>query len=122
MKSFLKENPTIVFGLGLPLLLALIFSIASLVPTLLVDPPQYDVVYATGYYDDRHDFQVTVSDNKARVTYVTGVGNHRIPRLWYYSAKTGAAKEIALVLPADVIAPRHRKKRSSKMRIESSVS
>ena len=42
MKAFLRENPTIAFGLGLPLLLVVAFLLISGIPALLVEPPQYD--------------------------------------------------------------------------------
>ena len=51
MKSFLRENPTIAFGLGLSLLLVVVFLLAAGIPVLLVEPPQYEVLYATEYYN-----------------------------------------------------------------------
>ena len=48
MKKFIQENPTIAYGLGLPLLLVVIFLIVSGLPRLLVANPQYDLLYAPG--------------------------------------------------------------------------
>ncbi len=69
MKSFLRENPTIAFGLGLPLLLVVVFLLISGIPTLLVDPPQHDVLYATGFYNDQEGLQIAVVDQKVQVNY-----------------------------------------------------
>jgi hypothetical protein len=99
MKSFLRENPTIAFGLGLPLLLVVLFLLISGIPTLLVDSPQHDVLYATEYYNDQEGVQISVVDQKVQVSYRGIVQGGQIPRLWRYHSKTGAVQEIAIVLP-----------------------
>jgi hypothetical protein len=101
MKSFFRENPTIAFGLGLPLLLVVVFLLMSRIPTLLVDSPQYDVLYATQYGNRREGVQISVVDQKLQVSYL-GMGlvqDSVIPRLWRYHSKTGAVQEIAIILP-----------------------
>lgn len=100
MKSFFRENPTIAFGLGLPLLLVLIFLLISGIPALLVAPPQYDVIYATGWNSYTSGLQqISVINQKVQVTYQgSSIGNRNI-RLWRYNAKTGAVKEINMVMP-----------------------
>lgn len=102
MKSFLRENPTIAFGLGLPLLLVLVFLLISGIPTLLVDPPQHDVLYATEYYNYQEGVQISVLDQKVQVNYRGIVQGGQIPRLWRYYSKTGAVQEIAIILPANL--------------------
>ncbi len=98
MKKFIRENPTIAFGLGLPLLLVVIFLLVSGLPNLLVAKPQYEVLYVTGY-NNRNVLQIAVVGNKAQVIYQgTAYGNDR-PRLWRYNPQTGGVKEIAIVLP-----------------------
>ena len=99
MKSFLRENPTITFGLGLPLLLVVVFLLISRIPTLLVDPPQHDVLYATGYYNGQKGVQISVVDQTVRVGYRGMAEGGNIPRLWRYHSKTGAVQEIAIILP-----------------------
>ena len=44
MVSFLRKNFIIVFSVSLPLLVLLVFSIATIVPNWLVAPPAHDVV------------------------------------------------------------------------------
>ena len=102
MKSFLRENPTIAFGLGLPLLLVVSFLLISGIPALFVPPPQYDVIYATGYYNYQNDVQISVVNHKVHVTYQGNTQINRKPRLWRYNPKTGGVKEIAFVLPSNL--------------------
>ena len=99
MKSFLRENPTIAFGLGLPLLLVVVFLLISGIPNLVVTSPQYDVLYATEYYNYQDAVQISVVDQKVQVLYRDNLQGRQIPRVWRYNPKTGAVKEIALVLP-----------------------
>ncbi len=99
MKSFLRDNPTIAFGLGLPLLLVVAFLLISGIPSLLVAPPQYDVIYATEYYNYQNGVQISVVDQKVQVIYQDGLQGRQKPRLWRYEPKTGAVREIAIILP-----------------------
>jgi hypothetical protein len=101
MKSFLRENPTIAFGLGLPLLLVVVFLLVSGIPALLVDPPRYDVLYATEYYNyPGSGLQISVVDRKVQVVYQGGSPGYQKPRVWRYSPKDGAVREVAFILPA----------------------
>jgi len=103
MKSFFRDNPTIAFGLGLPLLLVIVFLLISGIPKFLVPPPQYDVLYATEYYNYQNGLQISVIGQKVQVIYQGNIQVNRKPRIWRYNAKTGAVKEIAIVLPSGLI-------------------
>jgi len=105
MKSFFRDNPTIAFGLGLPLLLVVAFLLISGIPTLLVDPPQYDVVYATDYFNNQNGVQISVVNRKIQVVYQGNTLGYQRPRLWRYSPKTGGVKEITFLLPAGLTPP-----------------
>jgi len=100
MKKFIRENPTIAFGLGLPLLLVLVFLLSSAIPTLLVANPQYDVLYVTDFYNNQSGIQVSVVNNKVEVIYQGSIKNRQKPRIWRYDPKLGAVKEMSFVLPA----------------------
>jgi hypothetical protein len=104
MKSFIRNNPTIAFGLGLPLLLVLVMLLASGVAGVMVNPPKYDVIYMTGYNDYNNGARIQVVGNKAQITY-SNTNNYapQAPRIWHYSAKTGAAKEIPLLIPPELL-------------------
>lgn len=105
MKKFLRENPTIAFGLGLPLLLVVAFLLISGIPTLLVASPQYDVLYATQYYNYQHGVQISVVNQKVQVIYQGSVRNNQKPRIWRYHPETGAVREISFILPPGLILP-----------------
>jgi hypothetical protein len=99
MRLFLRENPTIAFGLGLPLLLVVLFLLISGVPTLLVDPPQHDVLYTTQYYNDQQGVQISVVDQKVLVSFRGIAQGGQLPHLWRYHSKTGAVQEITIIPP-----------------------
>jgi hypothetical protein len=99
MKSFLRDNPTIAFGLGLPLLLVVAFLLISGIPALLVAPPQFDVLYATDYYGYPGGIQISVVNEKVQVNLHGNPQGYPQPRLWRYNSKTGGVKEIAIILP-----------------------
>ncbi|MER2554349.1 MAG: hypothetical protein ABTQ28_13910 [Thauera sp.] len=102
MKKFIRDNPTIAFGLGLPLLLVAVFLAISGIPALLVAPPQYEVLYATNYnfYNNAHNaIQIAVVGDRVQVSYVGNTQPYQTPRLWRFDPKTGAVREIALPLP-----------------------
>lgn len=101
MKKFLRENPTIAFGLGLPLLLVIVFLLISGVPNLLVAPPQFDVLYSTNYnYNYPNGVQISVVNQRVQVNYLGNSQAYQNPRLWRYNVKTGAVREITIMLPA----------------------
>ena len=102
MKSFLRENPTIAFGLGLPLLLVVSFLLISGIPSLLVDSPEYDVLYASEYYSHQEGLQLSVVNRKVQAVYRGNMQGGQIPRLWRYNSKTGAVQEISMILPPDL--------------------
>jgi hypothetical protein len=105
MKSFLRENPTIAFGLGLPLLLVVAFLLISGIPALLVAPPQYDVLYASNLYGYGPGLQISVVNKKVQVVYQGNSVNYQQVRLWRFSPKTGAVKEITFALPQGLSPP-----------------
>jgi len=105
MKTFIRENPTIAFGLGLPIALVLAFLLISGIPALLVAAPQYDVLYATEYFGNSNGVQIAVSNGQVQVAYHGGPQGYPTPRLWRYTPRTGAVREIAVVLPPGLVTP-----------------
>lgn len=103
MKKFLRENPTIAFGLGLPLLLVVAFLLISGIPTLVVSSPQHDVLYSTGYYNHQNGVQISVVKKKVQVVYQSNVQSNQKPRIWRYDPKTGAVREATFLLPSGLI-------------------
>ena len=106
MKNFIRENPTITFGLGLPLVLVVLFLLISGIPTLVVAPPQHEVLYATNYNHYNHapnGFQIAVVGDRVQVNYYGNTQGYQHPRLWRFNPKTGAVKEITLMLPPGLL-------------------
>ena len=99
MKKFLQENPTIAYGLGLPLLLVVIFLIVSGLPQLLVAKPQYELLYATGINNYPNVVQITVVEQEVQVIYQGAAYGNQRPRLWRYNPQSGGVQEIAIILP-----------------------
>lgn len=105
MKTFLRENPTIAFGLGLPLVLVVVFLLISGVPSLLVAPPQYEVLYATEYYPNPNGVQISVVNQKVQVVYQGSAQGYQQPRLWRFDPKNGSVREIAIIQPPGLAPP-----------------
>lgn len=106
MKNFFRDNPTIAFGLGLPVALVVLFLLISGIPALLVAPPQHDVLYATNYthYNNPpNGFQIAVVGDRVRVSYYGNTQGYQYPRLWRFNPRTGAVKEIPLMLPPGLL-------------------
>lgn len=99
MKKFIQENPTIAYGLGLPLILVVIFLVVSGLPKVLVAKPQYELLYASGVYNYPNIVHFAVIEQKVQVIFQgVAYGNQR-PRLWRYNPQTGGVQEIAIILP-----------------------
>lgn len=44
--NFIKRNPALAVGIGLPLAVVVLFAIAAIVPTWFVPPPRHDALFA----------------------------------------------------------------------------
>jgi len=99
MKKFIQENPTIAYGLGLPLLLVVIFLIVSGLPQLLVPKPQFELLYATGTHSYPNVIQIAVVEQKVQVIYQGVAYSNQRPRIWRYNPQSGGVQEIAIILP-----------------------
>ena len=54
MKNFIKENLVLVIGLVLPMLLIVLFFVATVIPKSMGTPPQYEMLFST----TRNDYQI----------------------------------------------------------------
>ena len=104
MKNFVKENLVLVVGLTLPLLLILLFFVATIIPKALGTPPQYEMLFTTTRYDYQNppDFDINFSvknqklivkarkvDQQQRMGYHTKL-------LMAYDGRTETVREISL--------------------------
>lgn len=99
MLKFMKDNPTIAFGMGLPLLVVIILSLAAVVPSWLEALPQYPVLYATDYYVGKdRGVVVNVENKKVQVSYIPSCYTEGT-KLYLYTPTTGNLHEIRLDIP-----------------------
>ncbi len=98
MKNFLKNNIVLVLGISLPLLLVIIFMLATALPKFFVANPSYDFIFSDGKYGDV-EFVVINHKVHFRVASSRSSAEAYVPHLYRYSAATGAVQEITLVPP-----------------------
>lgn len=110
MKKFIKENLVLLIGLTLPVLLVVLFFLATVLPKSLSAPPQYEMLFAIDHYDYaacgecedwkrnlKVDFVVRDGVLKVRVTRNDSKNlNYHTRRLMVYDGKTESVREIAL--------------------------
>jgi hypothetical protein len=63
MKKFIKENLVLVIGLVLPLLLVVLFFVATVIPKSLGTPPQYEMLFTTTKYDYQNKPEYAIDFN-----------------------------------------------------------
>lgn len=51
LKAFVKENLVLVVGLSLPLLLIVLFFVATVIPKSMATPPKYEMLFTVMNYD-----------------------------------------------------------------------
>jgi len=103
MKNWIKENLVLVIGLALPVLLIVLFFVATVIPKSMGVPPQYEMLFSTVKYDYQNkpeyviDFKV--KDKKLMVTAKKNDdknNNYYSKRLMAYDGKTETVREIKL--------------------------
>ncbi len=105
MKSFLRENLMIVVSISLPLIIVVLFALASVLPRLYAAPPAYDLlimhqgrVLATEF---PVRIELAVQDERLSAKVVrakrSAYGNN--PRIYRYNHKSGEILEIDIPIP-----------------------
>jgi len=106
--KFIKENAALDVGVRLPILLVILFWIATFSPKMTVPDPQYDLIFAT----DNHDYNAQlkgvvrfdVSNGKLQATFhADDLQNFRnTPQVYYFDVSSGSTHEISLDIPDDL--------------------
>lgn len=106
---FVRENPALAAGIGLPVLLVIFFTLATLIPQWTVAPPEYDVIFSIRDYgcisgDAKANFEVFDGRIKAKYIYVTKEQNNYAncsdnERIYRFDAKNMVSREITVKLP-----------------------
>ena len=110
MKSFIKENSTLVLALALPVIFAVFFFLAKGNENKNVAPPKHDFVIVDNNSRNAFDFSVINEQMNITFTYqqVSNNGrpyNVKQPNLYYVDADTMIAEPISLPIPADANNP-----------------
>ena len=107
LKKFLKENLVLTMGIGLPVLLVILFFLTSVLPKSLAEPPQHDLLFSVPRYDYQtaspmnFDFVVRDGTLCARAGKTDNQNINRYHRrLVRYDAQTESVAEI----PYDLVA------------------
>ena len=103
MKNWIKENLVLVIGLTLPLLLIVLFFVATVIPKAFGTPPQYEMLFTTVRYDYQNpseyqlDFFVKDQHLVVRSKKNQDKNNsYNGKRLMVYDGKTESVREIAI--------------------------
>ena len=106
--KLLRENTALVIGILLPVVVVVFFLLATYVPRLLVDPPQYDFLFVQKHTDysshpqSRWSHEIEIdSDGRLRVRAFMTEPEKWVsrPRLFLYEHLSGNVREIRLSLP-----------------------
>jgi hypothetical protein len=106
IKALFKENFVLAVGIGLPVVLVLLFFLAMVLPNRLVAPPQYNFLFTLDDYQRNGPPSVSVRYDVSKATlratlFVDDKQNYSaIPRLFIFEAATQNPREIAVDLPA----------------------
>ncbi|MBT8144034.1 MAG: hypothetical protein KJO55_04990 [Gammaproteobacteria bacterium] len=102
--NWMRDNAFIVAAIVLPLLLALFFAAATVLPTLWVEDPRYDVYFALADHRSRGPLGslYTVEDRRIVAdAYLYPQPNHTFgERLFRFDAKSFEVEEITVDIPA----------------------
>ena len=103
MKSWIKENLVLVIGLALPILLIILFFVATVIPKMVSTPPQYDVLFSVvdyGYQskpDYTVDFKVKNQQLMVKIKKMEDKDSYsNSKKLMAYDAKNEVMREITI--------------------------
>lgn len=110
VRSFVKDNFVLVIGLALPVLLMFGFIVASSIPSVVTDPPKYDLVFTVLNSNSTHlpiTLKLTVAqDGTLKAQYTRNPGENynysSWKKLYLYEARTQKVRELPLPYPADM--------------------
>jgi hypothetical protein len=104
-QRLLKDNIALVAGISLPVLLVIVFWIATVIPQMTVPDPQYDLVYSADHYDYNTPLAGTVSldvrEGRLHATFhrVEGQRYSNTPRVYYFDVAAGSLQELTIEVP-----------------------
>jgi hypothetical protein len=103
MKNFIKENLVLVIGLALPLLLIVLFFVATVIPKAYSTPPQYELLFSMQDYNYQNkpdyivDFKVKNNQLLLKAKKAEDKDNYyQNKKLMAYDAKNEVMREIVI--------------------------
>lgn len=103
MKNFIKENLVLVIGLALPVLLIVLFFVATVIPKMAGTPPQHEVLFSVQDYSQKTkpdyiiDFKVKNKQLMVKVKKADEKDNYyNSKKLMAYDAKNEIMREITI--------------------------
>lgn len=100
VKNFIKQNLALSAGIVLPVLLVILFMIASTVPKMLAEPPRHALVFSTKKYDNnpgaKFNVYYTVKEGKlqAQVAMADSKRPAKTDRLYIYEPGANIVRDI----------------------------
>lgn len=108
MKSFLRENAMIVVSIALPLLVVILFALASILPNLFSSPPAHDLLltYQERVIETESPVRVNlvVVNDRVKATVFKVKENERgsVRRIFRYDHVSAAVSEIHIPMPETI--------------------
>ena len=108
MKAVFQKNPFIVVSIVLPIVLVVLFSMATFLPRLYTDPPSHDLLLAHESWSTSKgspvdiDFTVVNDQVIARIYRPEESDRRGIPRGFLYDHRNSEIREIVIPIPDDI--------------------
>ena len=108
IKKLLRENAVIALSVALPILVVALFSAATLLPRILVDPPAYSLLLvddtANVSISSPVNIDLSVVNDRVRVRISKRQEDEReqFPRIYIFDHATASVRDIPIPLPDDI--------------------
>ncbi|SRR5579883_76469 len=105
MKKFLKDNFVLVLGILLPILVTVLFALATIIPGFFVDPPKYDLLFMTSNNYNQVGLRFDIVNGKIQAQYRCDTSYYCADRsnqqkVYRFNVKSRVLQEIPVSMPA----------------------
>lgn len=106
MFQLIRKNPMLAAGILLPVVVVVFFVLATAIPRMLVEPPQYDFLFQSMQSPSTGlpiEITIAVEDERIKARAFKTERNYRsIPKLFLVDVESQIVREIAIELPDDL--------------------
>lgn len=106
MKNVFKDNSVLLIGIILPIVMIIIFGLATVIPKYFVASPHYNLVFTTAYDPySNNGLKIRVENGKLKAQFiynnpVQATNNYAVkPTLYIFDVKSKTIREIYINLP-----------------------